>query len=643
MSVAGGATPGVVTLDGDSLTPGDLARLARDPRVRVEVDAAALERVARGWAQIQGIADRYRAAFEASRRGEPMRPAFEYGVTTGFGEFKDIPVPPDELEQLQRNILLSHSVGLGDSSDAADPASYFPAEVVRAALAVRLNAFLKGFSGVRVELVRVVQAMLNRGIVPLVPVRGSVGSSGDLCPLAHLFAVLLGSGTFYRVHHPDDLTISGRELLPADRLAAELGLAVPAPSYKEGLALTNGATFSTALLALAVDEGEALANAADVAAALAFEAVCGCARALDPRVHAARGHAGQIDSAANLRALLAGSRQMERAGAVQDPYTLRCAPQVHGAARDALAYARMVAQAEINAATDNPLFFPGDEGEPWDRQFSANEGYDLEHRLSYSAGNFHGEPVGIAADLAAIALAELANISERRMQMLLDSHHNRNLPGNLTAIGGLNSGLMICQYSAAGVVSENKVLAHPASVDSIPTSANSEDHNAMSTFAARKLRMVLRNAQAVLALELLVAAQAVEWRVAMDVDPRLAGDAATPPAPPHAAVAVLDARTAALLKKKAQKEAAHAAFRDRTAETHRGAIAARLGAGTAGAYLHIRSLVPPVVEDRPLDEDARRLRRALEDRSLVAAVEQALPGPLAAVPALGTASATKIS
>ncbi len=259
---------------------------------------------------------------------------------------------------------------------------------------------------------------------------------------------------------------------------------------------------------------------ADAAVSLSLEAVCGCARAFDPRVHEARGLAGQIASAADIRELIRGSRLIEKAGAVQDVYSLRCAPAVHGAARDAIAYARRVAEAEINAATDNPLFFPGGEA-PFDHEFAANwpAGYDGRERISYSAGNFHGEPVGMAADVLAIALAELANISERRTQMLLDSHQSRNLPGNLIPHRGINSGLMIIQYAAAGIVSENKVLTHPASVDSIPTSANSEDHNAMSTIAARKVRTVLRNAQSVLAIELLVAAQAVEWRVAMRIDP----------------------------------------------------------------------------------------------------------------------------
>lgn len=623
-----------VVLDGESLSAAALARIARHPRVRVEIAPGVLTRVAAGWREIEQLVEGYTRDFEALQDGKDVQPAFEYGVTTGFGEFKDIPVAPEDLEALQRNILLSHSTGVGRNADAGDTASYFPAEVVRAAMAIRLNAFLKGFSGVRVQLVEVLRAMLNKGIVPLVLQRGSVGSSGDLCPLAHLFAVLLGEGRFWRVESADDLRRQPCELHSASLLSEALGIAVPQPSYKEGLALTNGATFSTALLALAVHDGAALAKAADVATALTFEAMCGCARALDPRVHAARGHRGQIDSAENLRALLAESRQMERGRAVQDPYSLRCAPQVHGAARDVLAYARMVVETELNAATDNPLFFPGDQPEHWDAQFSGNAGYNLQHRIAYSAGNFHGEPVGIAADALAIGLAELADIAERRIQMLLDSDHNRNLPGNLIALGGLNSGFMIAQYTAAALVSENKVLAHPASVDSIPTSANSEDHNAMATIAARKLRSVLHNVQAVLAIELMVAAQAIDWRVGMNREPRLKGEGGGEQQQPVAGASSpaqhgIDARWAKLLGRTAELKEESVTFeRETGGPERRAAIAAQLGRGTNRAYLRIRELVTPLIKDRPLDEDIRRLRETIEDGSFVLGLEHELAAPL---------------
>jgi histidine ammonia-lyase len=590
MSGSGPQTPGgsPIVLDGASLSLEDLARLARDPRVQVEMHPEAWARVEASRRQIEGIVARYIEEWEK----EGGRPVLEYGVTTGFGEFKNVPIAPDCLEELQRNILLSHSVGVGETADPGNPANYFEPDVVRAALAIRLNAFLKGHSGIRRAVVLAVQAMLNRGIVPLVPIRGSVGSSGDLCPLSQLFVVLLGESRYYVVSEPDDFAHQTRALRSGlEHLREDLGMEVPALSYKDGLALTNGATFSAALLALAVHDGERLADTADGALSLSLEAVCGCARAFDARVHQARGLAGQIATATNVRERIRGSRLIEKAGAVQDVYSLRCAPAVHGASRDAIAYARKVAEAEINAATDNPLFFPGDDTPPLDHEFAANwpAGYDGRERISYSAGNFHGEPVGMAADVLAIALAELANISERRTQMLLDGHQNRNLPSNLIPHRGINSGLMIVQYCAAGIVSENKVLTHPASVDSIPTSANSEDHNAMSTIAARKVRTVLRNAQSVLAIELLVAAQAIEWRVGMEIDP----------AQPRSKESTD--------WKQAGQEAEQ--FEERTAPERRQEIAAQLGEGTRPIYLQVREAAPTMLRDRMLEGDIRAVLR----------------------------------
>ncbi|MEP7010595.1 MAG: aromatic amino acid lyase [Acidobacteriota bacterium] len=609
-----------ITLDGSSLTLADLARIARDPSVAVECAPEALGRVERGWKRIEQIADAYTQAYRRLERGEEGDPpVLDYGVTTGFGEFKNIPIAPEQLELLQRNILLSHAVGVGENADSNDPANYFPPEVVRAALAIRLNAFLKGHSGVRLELAEVVRRMLVRGIVPRVPLRGSVGSSGDLCPLAHLFVVLLGEGDYYVVRTADDLkshprTIRRGLLDLADDLAyagASAPWPLPGVSFKEGLALTNGATFSAAMLALSVHDGEIAADCADLAAALSLEAVCGCARALDPKVHEMRGHRGAIASAERLRALLAGSRLLDGAGAVQDVYSLRCAPQVHGAARDALAYARAVAEQEINAATDNPLFFPEAESDPWDWQFRDNwpKGYDGTLRASFSAGNFHGEPIGFAADFLAIGLAELANISERRTQMLLDGHHSRGLPPNLIPWAGVNSGLMIAQYSAAGIVSENKVLAHPASVDSIPTSANSEDHNAMATFAARKLRTVLGNVQAVLAIELLVAAQAVEWRTLLKSGGGKLAESAERGEDPGSLIRAAQEKGSAY-------DAQLAEFTAWTGSERQPDIAGRLGAGTRGAYLAIRRAAPTMLADRLLDRDVRAVRGLVESGGL---------------------------
>mgnify|MGYP000018977510 CR=1 FL=1 len=622
------ATP--VVLDGASLSIADLVRIARDPRVRVTCAPAALQAVARGWREITQIVAEYKAALAA---GRPLPRV--YGVTTGFGEFKNTRIEPDHFEAMQRNILLSHAVGVGDNADPNDPANYFPPDVVRAALALRLNAFLLGHSGVRPELVECLARMLNRGIVPLVPTRGSLGASGDLCPLAHLFVVLLGEGRYYIVREPADLgyhTYAGRTLRSAaEHLAADLGYdRLPQPSFKEGLALTNGANFSAALLALAVHDAEGLANTADAAAALSLEALCGRTRALDARVHAVRRMDGQQDSAANLRALIAGSRLVDVADDVQDAYSIRCTPQVHGATRDAIAYARMVAERECNAATDNPLFFPGS-GDPWDVQtFLANRPESFTDRHAYSAGNFHGQPLALAADFLTIAVAELADISERRTQMLLDARHNRNLPSNLITKSGLNSGFMIAQYTAASLVSENKVLAHPASVDSIPSSSNTEDHVSMATIAARKLRTVLGHVQAALAIELLVAAQAIDWRVGMRRDPNAARSAAgsgadaAPVATPPGSLSLSDEE--------------RAAFERVTHPANRGAIAERLGRGTRAAYLAVRAVAPAMVADRVLEPDIRAVRRAIEDGSLLAAVNAALEAPLRSIPPLARAA-----
>ena len=568
----------MIRLDGRSLTIEQLVAIARRGE-EVERDPATDDAVRRSEALIAEVVENYTRAYESGSAAPT-----EYGVTTGFGEFKDKPIAPRDLVQLQRNLLLSHSVGVGDNADADDLSNYFPAEVVRAALATRLNAFLRGRSGVRTKLVDVVQAMLNRCVIPLVPLRGSVGASGDLCPLSHLFVILLGVGRFY--------VEGSRELRPASDLPSFLGFDAEEmkPSFKEGLALVNGANFSAGMLALAVHDAERLAEAADGAAALTMEAVCGCTRALDPKVHDERGHPGQIASAARMRSLLAGSSLVERAGAVQDAYSLRCAPQVHGATLDTIAHVRGVAEREINAATDNPLFFP-DGGEPFDAAFRANwpEWYSGDKRQAYSAGNFHGQPLALAADFLTIAIAELANTSERRTQMLLDGNHSRGLPPNLTTRPGVNSGLMIAQYTAASVVSENKVLAHPASVDSVPTGANAEDHVSMSTHAARKLRSVIANVEAVLSIELMVAAQAVEWRAAMSLDP--------------------NRRMPRLLSlEEADKQAADFTAR---VEGREAEIAKSLGRGTREIYLRVRKKVRPVFADRPLDHDIRLIRSML--------------------------------
>jgi len=571
------ASAGYLVLDGNSLTVDDLVRIARDPAVQVLCDPNAMDRVARGRARLDAIVAEYRRAYEKWQAAPATTPPpkMTYGVTTGFGLFKNVPIPPDWIDETQRRLLRSHMAGVGDNSVADDWSNYFPAEVVRGALVLRLNALLKGHSGVRPALLEAIVALINAGAIPLVPTRGSLGASGDLCPLSHLFGVILGEGRFYTVRDVQSVRAGPVDVRPAGDLPALLDMTLPSPTHKEGLALNNGTSFSTALLALAAHDATTLADTADVAAALAVEAVCGRTRAFDPRVHAIRPHPGQVTVAERLRALLDGSQFVNRAADVQDVYSLRCVPQVHGASRDALAHVAATVHRELNAATDNPLFFPDDP--------DADE--------AFSAGNFHGQPIALAADYLAIAVAELANIAERRVQMLLDAHHNRGLPANLVPRRGVNSGYMIAQYTAAALVSENKVLAHPAGVDSIPSSANSEDHVSMSLTAARKLRTLLGNAQAVAAIELMVAAQAVDWRAGMSLDPNGGG------APARDLTAV---------------EAEATAFSKATQPDGIRKIASQLGRGTGNAYRTIREIVPTLGDDRPLDGDIRKMREAIE-------------------------------
>lgn len=665
---------GPVLLDGSSLTIEQLARVARDQSVKVTLDPAALQRAAKCRERIDAVVRDYRAGHAARNSGNGTRLPRVYGVTTGFGEFKDIDIPPELLIELQENILRSHSVGVGGSSpDAADPANYFAPEVVRAAMVLRINAFLKGYSGVRVELIEYITLMLNAGVIPLVPSRGSLGSSGDLCPLAHTYATLLGEGRFYAVRGPcgqqgspavpnklgpgvdvhpagilhdfirravqseqwpgavemlgrlervrqreaaawkeRQLSAAHRAWIPAGAGAEQRPDVVFPVMEKEGLGLTNGAAYSTAMLALATHDALTLANTADVAAALTLEAVCGRTRALDPRVHQARNMPGQATSAANMRAALAGSRLTDRTATVQDAYSVRCAPQVHGASRDAIAYVRAVVEAEMNAATDNPLFFEGDE--PLDvtsRLARGDEPDSIGDTRAFSAGNFHGQPIALAADTLAIAVAELANISERRIQLLLDADHNRNLPPNLTALPGVDSGLMMAQYAAAALVSENKVLAHPASVDSIPTSANSEDHVAMATHAGHKLRAIMGAAQTVVGIELMAGCQAVEWRIGVvgEGQPLLWHE---PDAP-----AALGTDVTGDAKKRLD------GFAAASAPANRARIATLLGAGTRGAYSCVRSRVAPLLRDRVLDGDVAAARALVASGEVERAVRNA--------------------
>jgi len=398
-----------------------------------------------------------------------------YGITTGFGKFKDVYIPPEDSVKLQKNFLLSHAVGVG-------PALSVPE--TRATMLLRANALAKGFSGVRKRVVRLLLDMLNQGVHPVIPEQGSVGASGDLAPLAHLALVLIGEGEAdYKGKVYD-----GREAL------TRAGLKPVILQAKEGLALTNGTQVMTAIGSLVLRDALALTKVADIIGAMTLEALLGTKKAFDSQVHSIRPHSGQVASASNLRLLLSDSDLMEshkNCGMVQDAYSLRCMPQVHGASRQAIEHAREVIEVELNSATDNPLIFESG---------------------VISAGNFHGQPIALVVDYLSIALAELANISERRTERLVNPSLSNGLPPFLILNGGLNSGFMIAQYTAAALVSENKSLAHPASVDSIPTSANQEDHVSMGTIGARKSRAILKNLKYVLAIELLCAAQGLDLR-----------------------------------------------------------------------------------------------------------------------------------
>jgi histidine ammonia-lyase len=497
---------------GGHLTLNDVVTVARG-RALVSIGAAARELVARARAMVDQLV--------AARR--PV-----YGITTGFGKFSDVIISPDETATLQRNLIMSHACALGDP---------LPEEVVRAMMLLRAHALSQGHSGIHPDTLELLVAMLNKGMHPVVPEQGSLGASGDLAPLSHMCLPLLGLGEVY---------FQGRRMVAAEALQ-QAGLKPVTLTSKEGLALINGTQCMTGIGSLVVGDGLQLLKAADIAAALTGEALGAIPAAWDPRIQALRLQPGQAVAAANLRQLVQGSKLTTAPGEVrtQDPYTLRCIPQVHGASRQAIAHVADVVGWEINAVTDNPLLFPEDG--------------DV-----ISGGNFHGQPVALAMDYLGIALSELANISERRIERLVNPALS-GLPAFLTRNGGLNSGLMITQYAAASLVSENKVLAHPASVDSIPSSANQEDHVSMGTTGARKARKIQANVTRVLGIELLCAAQAVEF-----VGPE------------------------------------------------------GLGAGTRAAYEAIRRHVAPLKEDRILAPDMEACAELIRTGELVAAVEAAV-------------------
>jgi len=400
-----------------------------------------------------------------------------YGLTTGFGKFSSVNIPKDKIAELQVNLIRSHSVSVGEP---------YSEEITRAIMLLRIAVLAKGHSGIRLETLQTLVEMLNRGVHPIIPMRGSVGASGDLSPLSHLALVLLGEG---------EAIYEGERLTGAESLQ-RAGIRPISLAAKEGLALNNGTQVMAAIGALMLLKAEKLCRTADITAAISIDALLGTPSAFDSLVHGLRPHPGQMNSAENLRLLLQNSPLRDshlNCDNVQDAYSLRCTPQVHGAVRDALAYARGVLSIEINSATDNPLIFP-------------------EEDKVISGGNFHGEPLAIALDTMALAFSELANISERRIEQMLNPALSRGLPPFLAKRPGLDSGYMIAQLTAASLISENKVLSHPASVDSIPTSANQEDHVSMGSVSAIKLLQVVENVERVIAIEFLIGATALDYR-----------------------------------------------------------------------------------------------------------------------------------
>ncbi len=453
-----------------------------------------------------------------------------YGVNTGFGALSETRISADDIRALQRNLVRSHSVGIGPDLEQAD---------VRAIMLLRAQVLALGHSGVRIDVLELLIEMLNRGVHPRIPAQGSVGASGDLAPLAHLALVLIGEG---EAHMADGSLELGLDAL------RKAGLSPVELEAKEGLALINGTQFMAAIGALGLLDAERLVKLADVACAMSLEALKGSSTPFDPRLQAARPHPGQEEVASNLRALLADSEIMEShrdCGRVQDAYSLRCAPQVHGASRDALRWVRGVLETEVNSVTDNPSVFLRADGEA-----------DI-----LSGGNFHGQPLAICLDLAAIATAEIANVSERRVEQLVNPALSTGLTAFLAPSSGLHSGFMIAQVASASLVSENKVLCHPASVDSIPSSAGREDHVSMGSVSARKFRQIVKNVENALAIELMTAAAGIDQRAPL-----------------------------------------------------------RPARGVAAAHLCIREVVPKLTEDRPLYKDISAV--AKRTNAIVRAAEQ---------------------
>ncbi|ELY55145.1 histidine ammonia-lyase [Natronococcus jeotgali] len=528
-----------VVLDGESLAPEDVAAVARDG-ARIEVAEAARERVRESRARVEDVI----------ASGEAV-----YGLNTGFGELVDERIPPAELEQLQTNLLRSHAAGAGRELER---------EEVRAMLVARINALVTGYSGIRETVVDHLVSICNEGVLPVVRSRGSLGASGDLAPLAHLSLVLIGEGeAVVEVADEDDERLSGGDAL------ARIGLEPLSLQPKEGLALINGTQLTAGLAALAVVDGERLVRGADAAGALTIETSLGTTATADSAIHEARPHAGQLESARAVRELTASSEIVEahrNCDRVQDAYSLRCLPQVHGAVRDALAHLREAVSIELNSATDNPLVFAGDRVD--DRASGTDRAAVL------SGGNFHGTPLALRLEYARLALTDLAAISERRIDRLLNPNlQEPHLPPFLAADGGVESGYMIAQYTAAATVNELRSLG-AASADNTPVSGGQEDHVSMSAQSALHARRAVENATQVVGAELVCAAQAAEYvDDAFETDDPLS-----------------------------------------------------LGVGTSAVYEVIRGVVPSLEADRPVHADVDRAAALLSQGLVDEAIARATGG-----------------
>ena len=435
-------------------------------------------RVCRGYEKVEIAPEAKEAVIKARNYIEKKleEGAVIYGLTTGFGKFANVVISREEAEQLQKNLIISHTCAMGEP---------YETKYVRAAMLLRCNALSRGNSGIRLETIQTMIDMLNAGIHPVIPEKGSLGASGDLAPLSHIALALIGLG---------EVEYKG-ETVPAAEAMAKEGITPVVLAAKEGLALNNGTQMMTAVGVNVLWDAMHLMKTADIATAMTAEALHGITKAYDHKVHDLRGHQGQKDAAENLRTLLAGSKNAfeVQPSKVQDPYSLRCIPQIHGASRDAIQYVYEAVSRELNAVTDNPIVFP-DEDEV------------------ISGGNFHGQPMALAFDFLKMAISEFADVSERRAERLINPQLSEGLPAFLTKYGGVCSGFMIAQYAAASMVSENKIYAHPACVDSIPSSGNQEDHVSMGTTSARTAAMVLDNAQKVIGIELAAAAQGIWLR-----------------------------------------------------------------------------------------------------------------------------------